>query len=100
MIAVRFRAFSFLREKLKAQNLGYHDVRMELEDGSSVEALISSVGLEPTDVEAAFVNERTQPVSTVLQDGDRVALVPPGMPGPHRVLMGVYGGKATGQTDS
>lgn len=93
MITVRFRAFSFLREKLKAQDLGYHDVQMELEEGATVEQLVSGVGLEPADVEAAFVNERTQPVSTVLQDGDRVALVPPGMPGPHRVLMGVYGGK-------
>ena len=90
---MRFRAFSFLQEKLKAQNLGYYDVQMKLEQGATVETLISSVGLEPTDVEAAFVNERTQPVGTVLQDGDRVALVPPGTPGPHRVLMGVYGGK-------
>ena len=90
---MRFRAFSFLQEKLKAQDRGYYDVQMELEEGTTVATLIWSVGLEPADVEAAFVNERTQPVSTVLQDGDRVALVPPGMPGPHRVLMGVYGGK-------
>jgi len=96
MITVRFRAFSFLQEKLKAQNLEYYDVQTELEEGATVESLVSSVGLKPDDVEAAFVNGRTGPVSTVLQDGDRVALVPPGTPGPHRVLMGVYRGKERG----
>ncbi|OGG50165.1 MAG: hypothetical protein A3F84_11955 [Candidatus Handelsmanbacteria bacterium RIFCSPLOWO2_12_FULL_64_10] len=90
MITVRYRAFTFLQEKLKAQKLDYYDAQMRLEKGATVRTLILNLGFELGEVEAAFVNGRVRPVDTVLQDGDRVGLVPPGMPGPHRVLMGVY----------
>ncbi len=45
------------------------------------------------DVEAVFINRLIQPLSTLLQDGDRVAFVPPGVPTIHRFMLGFYGAK-------
>ncbi|QAZ65851.1 MoaD/ThiS family protein [Solidesulfovibrio carbinolicus] len=40
-------------------------------------------------VEVIFVNGKaTSPEAAVVADGDRVALAPPGVPGPYRVLLG------------
>jgi sulfur carrier protein ThiS len=56
-----------------------------------VEDLLAQMDLSPGDVEAVFVNGLVRPVDTVLTDGDRVALVPPGSPGPYRLLLGMVG---------
>ena len=92
MITVTFSAFLQLREKLKAKGLRPSNVDMRLEEGSTVEALVLKAGLAPREVEGAFVNGKIHSLDTVLHDGDRVALVPPGTPGPHRMLMGIYQG--------
>jgi sulfur carrier protein ThiS len=88
---VLFNAFSFLQEKLKALGRPYANVPVKLVDESTVADLVTAVGLEIADVEAALVNGSVQPFDTVLNDGDRVALVPPGTPGPYRVLLGMVG---------
>ena len=91
MATVLFNAFSFLQKKLKAQNRPYAGAWIELADESTVADLISLMGLERTDVEAALVNGTVAPFDTVLRDGDRVGLIPPGTPGPYRVLLGMRG---------
>lgn len=93
MITITFNAFSFLQPKLKDKNINYTNVRMELPEGISVKGLIREVGLDPNDVEAAFVNSRVVSVDAVLHNNDRVALVPPGTPGPYRVLLGMVKGR-------
>ncbi len=41
------------------------------------------------DVEVIFVNRTAFPMhQAVIRPGDRVALAPPGVPGPHRLLLG------------
>jgi hypothetical protein len=41
------------------------------------------------EVEVIFVNRTAFPMHlAMVQPGDRVALVPPGVPGPHRLLLG------------
>ncbi len=45
------------------------------------------------DVEAVFINRTIKPLSTKLQDGDRVAFVPPGVPSIHRFNLGFYDAK-------
>ena len=42
-------------------------------------------------IEAVFVNHRAYGLDQVIQPGDRVAFVPTGTPGPHRLLLGIYG---------
>lgn len=42
-------------------------------------------------IEAVFVNHLAYSLDHVIQPGDRVAFVPIGIPGPHRLLLGIYG---------
>lgn len=93
MVTVTFSVFSFLQEKLRAHESRCYNVPRQLENGATVGTLVLGLGLELGDVEAAFVNGRTRPLDTVLRDGDRVGLVPPGTPGPHRFLMGIHRGE-------
>ncbi len=92
MITISFSAFLSLRSKLREQGTGSSRPELSVADGATVLDLIHKVGLDPEDVEAAFVNGRVLPKDTVLKEGDRVALVPPGIPGPHRYLLGIAKG--------
>ena len=83
-----FNAFSFLQNKLKAQNMAYSNVSMTLTDGTTPKALLQTLSLTREDVEVVFINGKVAPFSTALRDGDRVAFVPPGTPGPYRVYLG------------
>lgn len=89
MITINFNAFSFLQAKLREKNTPYVNAPMKLPGGMSVTDLVRHVGLAQKDVEGAFVNGRIVPADTVLKDGDRVALVPQGTPGPYRVMLGI-----------
>lgn len=82
-------AFSFLREKLKAHQFAYLDAQMTIPEGTNVHQLVSFLGLEPQEVEAVFINHTVRPKETLLQEGDRVALLPPGTPGSYRLLLGL-----------
>lgn len=51
--------------------------------------LLAMLDIPPEKVEVVFVNGKAfDPPTAVLTGGDRVALVPPGVPGPYRVLLG------------
>ena len=89
MIAITFNAFSFLQPKLKSKNIKYSNAKMELPEGITPEELIKKLGLRMEDVEAVFVNNKVVPVNSLLHNNDRVAFVPPGTPGPYRVLLGM-----------
>ena len=93
MITVSFNAFLSLRPKLDRMGTPCPQSELSLADGTTVLDLTQGVGLDPDEVEAAFVNGRVLPKDTVLKDGDRVALVPPGIPGPHRYLLGISGSR-------
>jgi sulfur carrier protein ThiS len=84
-----FNAFSTLQKKLKAKNHGYTNVKIEIPENYTVLKLIKDLNLEPEDVEAVFLNGKVVPFNSSLQDGDRVALTPPGTPGPYRVFLGM-----------
>ncbi|MFW5730538.1 MAG: MoaD/ThiS family protein [Desulfonatronovibrionaceae bacterium] len=89
MASVCFKAFSFLQSQIsRAGHEPFMDC-LEIGEDETVHSLIKRMGLNPDSVEAAFVNGRTVPLSTGLRHGDRVALVPPGTPGPYRVLLGI-----------
>jgi len=88
MPVITFNAFSFLQKKLKEKQIGYSNVSMTLKQGSSAKDLIRQVQLTPEEVEVVFINGKVAPIDTIIQDNDRVALIPPGTPGPYRVLLG------------
>nr|WP_320013375.1 MoaD/ThiS family protein [uncultured Desulfobacter sp.] len=89
MGSVLFNAFSFLQKKLKAQNIPYVDAVLDLNDGQCVQDILDSLGIEPKDIEGVFVNGKIAPLDTLLHDGDRIAALPPGTPGPYRLLLGL-----------
>ena len=89
MISITFNAFSFLQPKLKKKNIKYTNATLELPDGTTPRGLMKKLGLGEEEVEAVFVNNKVVPVDSLLQNNDRVAFVPPGTPGPYRVLLGI-----------
>ncbi|WP_425057704.1 hypothetical protein SCACP_22420 [Sporomusa carbonis] len=55
----------------------------------SGQQLLKMLDIPDDQVEAVFVNGKAQPLAyAVIKSGDRVALVPPGTPGPYRVYLG------------
>jgi sulfur carrier protein ThiS len=88
MPVILFNAFSFLQKKLKDKKIPYSNASMTIGQETTVEELISQVRLAPEEVEAVFINGKVSSFDTILRDNDRVALVPPGIPGPYRVLLG------------
>lgn len=51
--------------------------------------LLASLDIDPQRVEVMFINRKAFAAdNAVIHPGDRVALVPPGVPGPHRFLLG------------
>lgn len=88
MPIITFNAFSFLQKKLKRRNIEFSDAKMTLSEGSTAKDLIYHVNLTAEEVEAVFINGKVVPMDTIISDNDRVALVPPGTPGPYRVLLG------------
>jgi sulfur carrier protein ThiS len=75
---ITFNAFSFLKGKLENNGVTCGNANMELKNDISINQLIQTVNLEDKEVEAVFVNHKIVPKNTLLKEGDRVALVPPG----------------------
>ncbi len=78
MITITFNAFSFLKTKLKEKGIACGNTPMEIKKEISIKQLITNLELKIDEVEAVFVNHKIAPFDTVLQQNDRVALVPPG----------------------
>ncbi len=77
-MTITFNAFSFLKAQLEKSGIVCGNSAMKLDNDISITELIGHVGLEEKEVEAIFVNHKLMPKDTILKDGDRVALVPPG----------------------
>jgi len=65
----------------------------QLEEPLTADQLREKLEIPSADVEAVFINRTIKPLSTVLQPGDRVAYVPPGVPSIHRFNLGFYDAK-------
>ncbi|MGD0641256.1 MAG: MoaD/ThiS family protein [Roseiarcus sp.] len=87
--AIEVRAFMRLSALFAAR--GWPNPRaLAVENDITGSQLLTALGVAPEDVESLIVNRRAAPVeSAILRPGDRVALVPPGAPGPHRLLLGL-----------
>ena len=56
-------------------------------EGISARELAVSLDLPLEQIESIFCNRKTHGVGHVIMPGDRVAFVPPGTPGPHRIFL-------------
>ncbi|HCY84142.1 MAG TPA: thiamine biosynthesis protein ThiS [Desulfobacteraceae bacterium] len=88
MPTITFNAFSFLQKTLKEKNIPHKEAQMEIAENATPHTLMDKMGLDKTAVEAVFINGKVAPFDTVINDGDRVAFVPHGTPGPYRVFLG------------
>lgn len=85
---VEIRAFMGLSKYFRDKNWTNPKIVTVTDEISGLE-LITRLGLAEDMVEVIFVNGKAlQPSSAVVCGGDRVALAPPGVPGPYRVLLG------------
>jgi hypothetical protein len=63
--------------------------------------LLARLEVSPDAVESLFVDHRAIGLfDAVIRPGSRVALVPPGVPGPHRFCLGIWRGHPGGQAPS
>ena len=53
---------------------------MRLKDNCTPQKLIKDLGYEKKEVEFVFVNGKVSPFETPLKNGNRVTIVPPGIP--------------------
>lgn len=88
MPVITFNAFSFLQKRLKEKHIKYSNVTLTVDKGTRAMDLFKRLKLEPEDIEVVFINGKVAPFNTIIQDNDRVALIPPGTPGPYRVMLG------------
>ncbi|WP_237153894.1 MoaD/ThiS family protein [Oryzibacter oryziterrae] len=63
----------------------------EIEGEMTGEDLLVRLDIPRDKVESFFINRLAIAIEgSVIRPGDRVALVPPGVPGPHRLLLGIH----------
>lgn len=85
---IELRVFMGLTEIFKERNWPI-PMSVNIEDGLTGSELITMLNLPEKQVEIIFINGKVFfPSNACINSGDRVALVPPGTPGPYRVLLG------------
>lgn len=85
---IELRGFMQLEQRFRERGWAYpHHFELDRDvEGTELLALLD-VPLE--EVEVIFVNRTAFPVEQArVHPGDRVALAPPGVPGPYRLLLG------------
>ncbi len=50
--------------------------------------LADKLSIPTENIEIIFINGRASALDSLIKPGDRVAFIPPGTPGPYRVLLG------------
>lgn len=71
------------------------------EEGVTARQLALDLDLPVDDIEGVFCNHIVHSLDHRIKPGDRVAFVPPGTPGPHRFMLGLYqAGKAGRHEDA
>ena len=85
---VEIRAFMDLSSVFRSRDWPNPKV-VDIAGQLSGEQLLELLALPTEMVEVIFVNGKAfTPDNAVVGEGDRVALAPPGVPGPYRVLLG------------
>ncbi len=86
--AIELRAFMGLADLFRQRGWPVPLV-VRVQPGTTGPELLRQLDIAPEQVEVVFVNGKAaSPDLAVMSGGDRVALAPPGVPGPYRVLLG------------
>jgi molybdopterin converting factor small subunit len=89
---VEVRAFSFIKEIFDRRGWSF-PMQFELDKECTAEELAEKLEIPREIIEAVFINGIVQKMNKIIKPGDRVAFVPPGTPGPYRVILGMVGNK-------
>lgn len=85
---IELRFFMFLAELCKERGWT-SPMRLKIGQEITGDELLARLDIPPERVEVLLVNGKAMwPAAARIQPGDRVALLPPGTPGPYRVLLG------------
>ncbi|MDR3043804.1 MAG: MoaD/ThiS family protein [Desulfovibrio sp.] len=85
---IELRAFMGLAELFRKRGWSV-PLPVRVQPGTTGPELLRQLDIAPEQVEVVFVNGKAvSPDLAVMSGGDRVALAPPGVPGPYRVLLG------------
>lgn len=84
---IEIRAFGRLAERFTERDRPFPFI-LELKEPISGADLAQQLEIPRDEIEIIIVNGVVRALSYSIQPGDRVAFVPPGTPGPYRVLLG------------
>ncbi|MCL5058934.1 MAG: MoaD/ThiS family protein [Actinobacteria bacterium] len=87
---VEVRGFSFIKELFDRRGLPF-PVLVDLAEECPALDLARSLDIPGELIEAVFINGVAGGLDGLVRPGDRVAFVPPGTPGPYRVILGIRG---------
>jgi len=86
--AIELRAFMDLADLFRERGWSF-PLEVAVHENTSGDELLELLDIPQEKVEVIFVNGKaSKPSQAVVNGGDRVALAPPGVPGPYRVLLG------------
>ena len=85
---IELRAFMGLSDLFRQRGWSF-PLCLDVGGGMTGQALLAKLDIPEEQVEVMFVNGKaSKPEQAQVRPGDRVALAPPGVPGPYRVLLG------------
>ncbi|MCL6611038.1 MAG: MoaD/ThiS family protein [Peptococcaceae bacterium] len=93
---VEVRGFSFIKEIFDRRKLPF-PFFVDLAEECTAADLAERLEIPPELIEAVFINGVARRPGDVVRPGDRVAFVPPGTPGPYRVILGIAGPAGGGE---
>lgn len=85
---VEVRGFSFIKEIFDRRGLSF-PFFVEIDGGCTAAELAERLEIPRHMLEAVFINGISRGTGGMVRPGDRVAFVPPGTPGPYRVVLGL-----------
>ncbi len=89
MSEVEVRALSFIKRLFDARGWPF-PLKYQLDSPCTALELADRLEIPHDLVEAVFINGTVfQPDEGMVKPGDRVAFIPPGTPGPYRLLLGI-----------
>ncbi|MTI81278.1 MAG: MoaD/ThiS family protein [Firmicutes bacterium] len=90
MAKIEVRAFADLQMFFRKQGWGFPMEFQIPEEGTTGLQLAEQLGIPEDKLEAIFVNGTAHSLNHPIKPGDRVGLVPPGLPSVYRVHLGFY----------
>ncbi|MCL6478963.1 MAG: MoaD/ThiS family protein [Peptococcaceae bacterium] len=85
---VEVRGFSFIKDLLDRRQLPF-PFYVDLPEECTAGELAKRLEIPADMIEAVFINGIVRRLNDIVRPGDRVAFVPPGTPGPYRVILGI-----------